>query len=149
MILADVLSNARLIYIDTSPVIYFLERNPVYVERMREVFHTADTGVLTIVSSTLTLMETLVKPSRSGDHTLYALYRDWFMTTEHMRIVPVTETVAERGAAIRATYNLKPPDALHIATAIEEQCDLFLTNDQEFKRVKEIPVIFVSDLQLS
>jgi predicted nucleic acid-binding protein len=42
---------------------------------------------------------------------------------------------------LRATYKIKLPDALHIATAIENDIEVFLTNDREIPSIPEITVL--------
>lgn len=56
--------------------------------------------------------------------------------------------LAEQAADLRARYNLRTPDAVQIATAIDTGCDAFLTNDIALKRVTEICVIVLSELTL-
>jgi predicted nucleic acid-binding protein len=51
-------------------------------------------------------------------------------------------------AELRARYNLRTPDALHIACAIDTGCDAFLTNDTGIKRVNEIRILVLDDLEL-
>jgi predicted nucleic acid-binding protein len=40
-------------------------------------------------------------------------------------------------------------DALHIAAAIDAQCDAFLTNDKGLKRITEIVVWVLDDLEIA
>ena len=56
--------------------------------------------------------------------------------------------VAETAADLRASYNLRTPDALQLATAIVSGCQGFLTNDRGLIRVKTIPVLVLDDLIL-
>jgi predicted nucleic acid-binding protein len=39
-----------------------------------------------------------------------------------------------RATELRAAHGLKTPDAIHLATAIEERADLFLTGDANLAR---------------
>jgi predicted nucleic acid-binding protein len=48
--------------------------------------------------------------------------------------VDVDSRIAEIAARIRAATNLKLPDAIHVATAVEHRAEEFLTNDAGFKR---------------
>jgi predicted nucleic acid-binding protein len=68
------------------------------------------------------------------------------MTDIHL--MPITTSVAERAAQLRAQYNLRTPDALHVASALEAACDAFLTNDLGLKRVTELRVLVLDELQL-
>ena len=64
----------------------------------------------------------------------------------HLRVYPVDDRVAEEAARIRAVYKFKMPDAIHLATAITQRADVFLTNDYQLVTIKEIPVIKMEDL---
>jgi predicted nucleic acid-binding protein len=61
-------------------------------------------------------------------------------------LVPIDADIARVAAALRATYRLNTPDALHLATAIVFGADRFITgNRRDFTTaIKEIPVIFPS-----
>ncbi|WP_416670565.1 type II toxin-antitoxin system VapC family toxin [Egbenema bharatensis] len=44
-------------------------------------------------------------------------------------------------------HNLKLTDALQLATALEAGCQAFLTNDTQLKRVTELKVLVISELE--
>jgi predicted nucleic acid-binding protein len=48
---------------------------------------------------------------------------------------------------LRARYNLTLTDAFQLAVAIQTECDAFLTNDIDLKRVTEIPIIVLSEVE--
>ena len=37
-------------------------------------------------------------------------------------------------------------DALHIATALQSRCDVFVTNDRQLAQVTEIPVLLLDSM---
>ena len=52
-----------------------------------------------------------------------------------------------RGTAnIAYKMNLKTPDALHAATAVLNDCALFVTNDSAFSRVGDLTVAILSEV---
>jgi predicted nucleic acid-binding protein len=51
-----------------------------------------------------------------------------------------------KAASLRAQYNLSLMDALQIAVAILSECDAFLTNDLQLRRVSDIPVLVLENL---
>ncbi len=60
----------------------------------------------------------------------------------------ISVAAAERAAALRARYHLRLPDALQIAVALEAGCEAFLTNDRALKRVAELRVLVLDELEL-
>jgi predicted nucleic acid-binding protein len=101
-----------------------------------------------VVVSTIVLTECLSKPLKEGDATLVASYNTLFRHTRGIALIPVHVTVAARAADLRARYALRTPDALHVATALVSGSDAFLTNDLALKRVREINVLVLDELEL-
>jgi predicted nucleic acid-binding protein len=118
------------IYVDSSPVIYAVQRVPPYATAVDARLGAA--GVV-IVSSELTRLECLVLPLRNADARLVADF-DAFFSTQVGHLVPFTPAVFRRAAEIRAQFNFRTPDALHLAAAVEAACDRFLTNDARLTR---------------
>ena len=56
--------------------------------------------------------------------------------------------VAEIAAELRAQHNIRTPDALQLATAMDSGCEAFLTNDRSLKRVKDIDVLLLDELDM-
>ena len=61
--------------------------------------------------------------------------------------MPIDEVIARRAAQLRARYPLALDDAFQIVTAIIAQCDAFLTNDATLKRVTELNVIVLDEVE--
>ena len=76
---------------------------------------------------------------RDGNLVLLQDFDDYFANTI-AEIVPLTRDVVDRATEIRAQYNFKTPDALHLAAAVISNCDVFLTNDQRLNRFTGITI---------
>jgi predicted nucleic acid-binding protein len=133
---------------DTAPLIYFVERNPKYVDLVREVVRRVDVGQISGFSSMVALTEVLTKPKKVGDTKIEDEYRDLLLHSRNFRLILIDSTVAERAADLRARYNLRTPDALQIAAALETGCQAFLTNDTQLKRAIELRVLILDELEL-
>lgn len=83
--------------------------------------------------------ECLVGPFKNADATLEASYRAYFADPD-MTVLPMTTAICERAARIRAVHRFELADALHLATAVEHGCGLFLTNDAKLARCSDIAV---------
>jgi predicted nucleic acid-binding protein len=128
------------IYLDTSPVIYWVEKISPYFTQVDT--HIKQPGVV-LASSALAQMECLVRPLRVGDAALTKDYEDFF-ATQIAEMVPFTNAVFRRAAEIRAKHNFRTPDAIQLAAALEVACDVFLTNDAQLRRFPDISVNVVS-----
>jgi predicted nucleic acid-binding protein len=146
--ISHALRAVKRIYVETSPLIYYVEENPTYVDRMEAIIGYIEDTPIEAVSSVITLLEVLKQPIQLARNDLETAYRDILLADEHFRVLPVLTNIAESAAHLRAKYNLRTPDAIHVATAIEAKVDAFLTNDIGIKRVKELPVLILDDLEL-
>lgn len=141
MTLPEMLQGIRQLAFDTAPLIYFIEKHPDYFDRMLVIMRHVDEGLINGVGATMALTEVLIQPLRAGDTALTKRYEAVLTNSRNFRLVPLTTAIAHLAADIRARYNLKTPDAIHVATAIDAGCDGFLTNDTDIKRITEIKVL--------
>ena len=146
--LGDALSGVTRLGFDTAPVIYFVEANPQYDALVTSVFQQATNGVFQGVTSIVTLSEVLVQPFIRRDIRLQQEYRDLLLNSRNFQTLPIGAVIAERAADLRARYNLRTPDALQIAAALNAGCEAFLTNDAGLKRVTELRIIVLDEIEL-
>ena len=141
-----ILPSGGPIYLDASAFIYSVERIEPYRALLAPMWRQAQTGHFSIVSSDLVVLETLVKPLRDGDAIVETLFRSLFDTSE-VDLIPVSRALWEEAALLRAETGLTTPDALHAATALNAECTLFVTNDEDFRRVESLPIVVLNDLR--
>ena len=141
------LPNAReRIGLDTNVFIYFLENHPRYGSWCASLFDRIEGGHNAVVTSTITLLELLVQPYREQKEEL--AQKIFALTTTYPNIewVPVSLSVADRAAELRACYRLSTPDAIQLATAIIHKAVRFYGNDRSLRRVEEMECLMVDDL---
>lgn len=148
MKLADALQGVTRLFLDTAPVIYLVEKNPVYVGLVGAVFQRLDSGQLQAVTSPVTLAECLVHPLRHGLLQLRQDFINVVVNGAGTTFVSLDQTSGETAGGLRAQYNLRLPDALQLAAALGAGCDAFLTNDAQLKRVTELRILVLDDLEL-
>lgn len=133
--------EGQVIGLDTAPLIYFIEQNPTYLEVVRAFFRAMDQGYLRVVTSTLTLTEVLVYPLRLGNRELAEQYQNILFAQENLTTFSVSPEVAELAAQLRASWNLRTPDAIQMATAIRGGAAFFFTNDMRLPTVPNLEII--------
>ena len=148
MKLADALKGLGHLYLETAPIIYYVEENQNYIALMEAVIEAIENTSLKATSSVLTLTEVLVHPLKHGNTQLVQTYQMILTNNSDLRLTPITSSIAKTAADLRARHNLRTPDALHLATAIESASDAFLTNDLALQRVTEITVLVLDNLEL-
>ncbi len=139
------LARHKLVGIDTSPFIYHLQKNPEYSNLTVRLFEEVEKGSLKAVTSVLTLMEVLVKPKQAGDRQAVEDYRFVLKTFPNLALKPIDEACAERASDLRATYGVKAPDALQVATALSSRASGFVTNDERLKKIRELDVMVLAE----
>jgi predicted nucleic acid-binding protein len=83
------------------------------------------------VLSTLTAAELLVRPFRAGDASVGAV-EGFLRFFGSIRLAEVTYSIAREAARIRSGTGLSMPDAIVIATAIDQGADVLATNDRQW-----------------
>ena len=102
---------------------------------------------MTAVVSPITLAECLVLPYKQKKTDIVKIFTELLANSENVLFYPIDEVIADKAADLRARYNLTLTDAFQLAIAIQAECDAFLTNDSDLKRVKEIPVLVLSEAE--
>ena len=137
-------SNAK-VYLDTAPIIYSVEKHTDYWQILILLWQSLKDKEIEVFTSELTLLETLVQPIKQNDQILISAYESLLTATE-ISLVPISFDILRESANLRATENLKTPDAIHAATAFSSNCSYFITNDNGFKRLSNIRVNILDDL---
>ncbi len=125
-------SGARILF-DTVGLIYYFEEHHKYGKQAEELVRLVEKGKVSALASTLLFTELLVMPYRQGRAEMARQLIAELEAFPNLEILPVDVLVASEAARLRATYGLKTPDALHAATALTAQVDLFITNDHQLR----------------
>ncbi len=125
----------KIIFVDTAPFIYLIEENPEYHTNLVKVFELAEDNVQ-FHTSVLTVLEVLVLPLKKKNQKLADQYVEILTNSLNISVFEIDLNISKRAAEMRAEYNLKTPDAIQIATALENKADVFLTNDLRLEKVK-------------
>jgi len=127
-------------YLDACTIIYLIEGAQPFQaqarERLAQLRAATDAAILT---SRLSRLECRVAPLRDGNQSLLAEY-DAFFTPSDLEMIEIGLEVIERATDLRARYRFKTPDGIHLASAIEQRADLFITGDADLQRCGEIKV---------
>ncbi len=140
-----VLPSSGRVYLDANCFIYSIERIDPYRGMLDTLWRAVSAGQFTVVTSELTLLEVLVKPLKVGDTTAVATFRTVLQRSPDVHMLPITQSILEEAANLRATMSFKTPDALHAATALSQECELFVTNDGAFRRISHLTVAVLSE----
>ncbi|MFQ6026381.1 MAG: type II toxin-antitoxin system VapC family toxin [Dehalococcoidia bacterium] len=139
--------QGQLVGLDTAPIIYFIEEHPDYLPIVKPFFEAMDRGEIRAVTSVVTLLEVLVHPLRRGNLELVQQYREFLLNSSGLTCADISSDVAPRAAELRSEYNLRTPDAIQIATALNHGAVWFLTNDAGLDSIGQLSTLVLDQLR--
>jgi predicted nucleic acid-binding protein len=144
--LSEELSLINSIFIDTAPVIYYIEAHPQFGPLVKEVVNAFQSRNLSAYSSVITLVEVLPKPTESGDERLTRKFAEFLKHGRNLIMIEISERIAEAAGKLRGRYSfLKTVDAIQLAAALDLGAEAFLTNDERLGKFKELKVLVLKD----
>lgn len=132
------------VYLDTAPIIYSVEEHELYGPVLQPFWELLENGEIGVVTSELSVLETLVLPLRNQDAELVTAY-EALLTASEIELVPISFLHLRTAAKLRAEQNLKTPDSIHAATASLTGCDFLVSNDDGLRRLTTVNVVILSD----
>lgn len=142
------MTGTEKIFFDTAPFIYLVEDHGKYSIPVRNFITNQYLNFeSSLFTSSITLAEFFVKPKKSGDKIIVDKFKDKLKEFNFV-IFDVTVAVAERSSELRVKYeSLRAFDALQLATAIEFGCTSFVTNDHRLKKITELKIVLVDNIE--
>ena len=144
--LASALAGHRLIALDTAVWIYHFEGSPAHGQAADSVLEAVAQGRVEGLASEFVLLELLVAPLKKGTPDIADEIELALLHFPHLHLAPVTREVFVRAAEIRARHGMRTPDAIMLATALECGATLAVTNDAAWRKIQEIDVLLLRDL---
>ena len=127
-------------YLDTSVWITRTEGLPAYRDFVRK-------GLLVLMEdewqfcfSDLVTLEVLIKPHRQNQQELVTIYNEAFLEAVHLSTF---ETVFHNALSYAQRDGLKALDAIHVAFAVEYECEIFVTTDPDFCTLQSLPLHWI------
>jgi predicted nucleic acid-binding protein len=137
--------EARLFF-DTAPIIYYIEKHSDFSVCMEGLIQQACVSRHVWITSFVSWIETLILPRREKNSDLEKTYKEWLEQTPFLSVIQSNPLVMRQAVHFRAEYGFKTPDAIQLATAQVCRADAVITNDQAWKKVKELRVVTLDEL---
>lgn len=138
--LAARIPDGTTVLIDTNPIIYLLEENPLGAP-FRSIFEAVDNGRIRALVTPITVAEVVTGPLRANREALAERYRRTITQNPGWAIRDIDAEIAVLAARLRLRHALKLPDAFQLAVALEEGCSALVTHDRDFATVTDILVL--------
>ncbi len=131
--------------LDSSIFIYFIEEHRRYLPVVKPVFSSVAAHDVAAVTSSITLLEVLVRPLRANQPALAAEYEQILTRSSGITLVALDLPLLRLASHLRANWGLKTPDALQLAAALQSSCTVFLTNDERIPQLPGLRVLQAQD----
>ena len=139
------MTEYKRVFLDTTPLIYLLDADTTYGEKVCEILETLLNHNVQIVTSTITVAEYLVYPYRKDNLEKIDAFEE-FLKECDISVYPVDYETARKAAWIRAMYDhFKAMDSLQLAAACVHHCQLFITNDRQLRQFRELKCITLDE----
>ena len=121
-------SLEEMTYLDTNILIYLMEGHRQYANEVAVALEELTAKNQPLITSSITVTEFLAGTTSSSLATLQQVPK--------LRFIALDEFLAEEAANLQRKHlSLQIGDAIHLATAIQEQADLFFTNDKLLAKI--------------
>lgn len=132
------LGSTKRVGLDTQVLIYHLEDIAPYIELTTHLLAEASAGAFRLLLSVVSLSEILVKPWQEGHGDRAEQIRAALEAMPGIQLADITAGVAANGATLRGRTNLPLPDALIVASVVDQGAQVVVTNDKTW-RAKKLP----------
>jgi len=143
----NALGKLKKVGLDSSILIYHLENLEPYANLTENIFAMIAEGSLNAVLSTVSVTELLVQPFTAGQQDRIAAIERFLLSLPNTEIKSPDYPIAREAARLRSKYRIRTPDALLIATSMNEKADAFITNDAGLRplRAEGLTILVLGD----
>ena len=129
-------SHITSVLLDTSVLIYYLEGIEPYNLLVKEIFQDIVDEDIRGFLSVISITEFVAKPVGTEKVIDVEGFKQ-FLASLPIQVLEINYEIAERAGKLRSRYPSVPtPDALIVATALENDCNIFVTNDKRLKKLE-------------
>lgn len=133
------------IYLDTNAFISAFEASDARSDDLLTPFAAIADREFRATTSEITLAEVLPKPLSLGQESLTDFYTDLLSDRGPLDVVPVSRAILLDAAMLRRrNLSLKLADAVHVATALRQDCVAFLSDDRRLPLLPRLRVVRLS-----
>lgn len=150
MTIANALAGIHSVFLDTAPVIYYIEDHDRFGPIMRTIVDFIQSGKLKAFSSVVTMAEVMPKPIEAGNEFLADKFSAFLRNAKNLTLIDINDAIAEAAGRMRGRNpGLRTMDAIQIAASLNIHADAFITNDVKLKNTPAPRVIVLKDYVVS
>jgi len=121
-------------YIDTNIFLNVIYKEQEFFEMSKKFLQRIHSGESQALTSSITLLEITLDMAESGYTTLADKAIASIEDMHSLDIIPLDKTMTKQAATLVLKDNLTIHDAYHLATALCQKAEAFITRDVELQR---------------
>lgn len=125
--------------------IYWIEEHPVHAPRIEQLHQVMRNRNDALCTSIFTLGEVLTGFHKKGAEEEARRVRE-LLRPPLVDLVPFTAETTDRYARIRAANRVSPADAIHLASAAQNNVNLFVSNDRRLTKMIVPGIDFIAGI---
>ena len=129
------LVDAGVVYIDAAVLALHLDAEPKYVPLTRLVLGGIRDGKFEARTSAISVYQLLAEPYRSGHDSTAARVEMLLSALPGLEVVALSATIAGQAAQVRAQVGGSLTRAIHLATGLAGDSELFVTRRSALRRI--------------
>ena len=139
----DDLLHSQRVYLDANVIIYLVEKHAEYHSLVHRLLREMQGEGIDLISSELVVSECMMGAVRRDNQAVLLDYERFFDGDKFgIELQPVSGRVLWTAPQVSLDFKLDLPDAIHFATALDQACDGFLTNDRAFSDGEPYPIVY-------
>ena len=140
------MQNVTRAYFETNAVIYFLENEGEAQTKIADLIYKLIEQNAKLFISEIGIAECFYGAFKSKNQALEDKYSQLFFEENLFYIIPIDFDLLLAASKTGVESGLKLIDAIHFQSAIESQCEAFITNDARFRSSSTLKIYRLSDL---
>jgi len=133
--LRKALADAGVVYIDAAVLALHLAAEPRYLPLTRVILGGLRDGEFEARTSAVSMYQLLVEPYRSGHESTAERVEMLLSALPRLEIVPLSGEIAGQAAQVKAQLGGSLTRAIHIATGLAGDSELFVTQRSALRRI--------------
>ncbi|MBU0756770.1 MAG: PIN domain-containing protein [Nanoarchaeota archaeon] len=134
------------IYIDSNILIYSVLERSRLADKCLELLKNIQENKFEAVTSALTFDEVFFKIKKNKSKDLAIEFCDSLLDMQNFDFISLDRKLLMDSLTVLKKYDLDPRDSLHFSTFISTNADIFVTQDNDFKKMNKSRIKSVFDI---
>ncbi len=133
------------VYLDSNVFIFACSSNELVGVQCAKILDSVVKGKISAVTTLLTFDELFYTLYKDKGFEAAVLFGETFLAMPNLSLADIDSEIIHNSLQLIKQYRLAPRDGIHAATAQRYKVDIFVSNDGDFSKVKELKWLDISD----